>query len=587
VTAGPGPAAPAARSRRYPAAVLVPILVGALAGGGAVLLQGAVRLATGFFLTTLVAYAPPEPVSAHGHPAAIRAGLGSVPHPWLLPLVTAAGMMLAVLLSRLADHQVQGTDAVIGAANSAGLSRLTVRGGAVKLLGTAVTLGSGGSGGTEGPIAQVGASLAAAAARRLRLTEDESRTAVVAGLAAGIGALFRAPLGGALFGAELLRRRGAEWRLLPPALLASLAGFAVYGAILGYRPMFGDLRLGPILRPADLIPLTAVGLLCAVLARLYIGVFHAAGRRLTPFRRRPLATAGIAGALVGTAGVFVPELLGTGYGTVQNELSASILLAAPLWLLAALPVIKIAATSVTLGSGGVGGVFGPAIVIGGTAGALCWRLAADAGLSPGPSALYTGAGIAACLGPAVRAPLAAIVFVPELTGRGLPPVGLVLAVAVAYAATGGRTLFPSQPEVPAGCAPRPRQAPRRLLPAQAARLGRRLPRPARVRYPRDEGYQRNAKLGQVRSAGSGGRERGARSRGGDAMHAVDPESADGIPDLSQLPLDALTAAPGTALERAIRTALIRREASGIVYAGFSNGATRPADPAAPDDESAA
>ena len=551
--------------RTWPARILTVLVVGVVGGLGAVGLQSGLRACTHLFQNVLAGYPAPE-VAAYGGHADALGGFHSVTRMWALPFVVALGMTIAVLVSRFADRPVAGTDGVIDAVNTGETDRLTWRTATAKLVATAATLGSGGSGGTEGPVAQVGASFAAALARRLRVDPGQVAVAAVAGLAAGVGALFRAPLGGALLGAELLRRRGLDLPLVLPCLFASFAGYAVFGAVLGYGPMFGHVSLGGFAGTRDLVPLLCVGVLCGLLARAYCVCFHGATRLLARLRAggptSSVSTAAGAGLLVGAAGLFVPEVLGTGYGTVQSELSAAVLLSAPLWLLCVLPLAKILATSATLGAGGVGGVFGPAMVIGGSAGALCWRASADFGLHPGSAPLYVVTGVAACLGPAVRAPLATAFLAAGLTGAQVPPLGLALAVLVALPLLGGEGLFPHQRK---GARDEPRPP--------ALRYGE---KPLYQTYAKGDGRARAAVPGRTGGEGVPGQPTGG---GAVAAAEVDDEveaESSGIPDLTELPLEVLVDREDGALSRAIRLARSRRAGAGIVYAGFSNAAPAPA-----------
>ncbi|RDI48986.1 CIC family chloride channel protein [Nocardia mexicana] len=536
------------RPRRWGVRWSAVLLAAVAAGLGAVALRALLDVTTHGLLGSVLPlepigaglwYAPVEPLRDRGA--------------WLLPLLVAGGMVTAVLLSRLGGPQVNGTDGVINAVNGRDLSGLTVRGALSKLGGTAVTLGSGGSGGTEGPVAQVSASLSAAVGRRLRLTPGESGLVVVAALGAGVGALFQAPIGGVLLAGELLRRRGIDWAAMIFALPAVPIAFWIFVAVYGYRPMFGVADFGALWDPGSTALLAAVGLVCALVARLYVWTFHTVGRLTAPMRRWPVVTAAVAGAALGTVGIFLPMTLGTGYGIVSMGLSQVAVAALPLWLLVALPLVKIAATSVTLHTGGVGGVFGPAMVIGATTGALCWRLAFEAGLQPGSAAAFTITGMAACLGPAVRTPLAAIALALESSGGALPPVGLVVAVAIAAACTRDITLFRSQAE---------RQFPRRYRQLRVSewRISAILKAVASRKRARV-----SATIGGIRSRY---RARSGSPGGGCAM---EPESARGVPDLADLPLDELLSAHRPEVVQAYRTALHRRASVGIIFAGHNAG----------------
>ncbi|MGW4124119.1 chloride channel protein [Nocardia sp. NPDC004711] len=564
----------ARRRSRWGIRVAALLMVAVAAGLGAVALRGVLEFATPRLLGAVLVLHPvegglwePTQVLAHDRRVA------------LLPVMVAAGMILAVLISRCngtsvdrtdrtpvdrtdrtpvdrADRTpvdrtdrtpVNGTDGVIAAINGRDLAGLDTRGAVVKLAGTTVTLGAGGSGGTEGPVVQVSASLAAVVARRLRLSEGESGLLVAAAMGAGVAALFQAPIGGALLAGELLRRRGIDWTALIVAIPAAFVAFGVFVSVYGYRPLFGA-QLGGAGSWTSLALLAATGLSCGLLARVYVWTFGSTGRVLAPLRRWPIIAAAVGGAAVGAVGIVVPMTLGTGYGSVAAELSEVRVAAIPLWVLAILPLVKIAATAVTLQSGGVGGVFGPAMVIGASAGALCWRLAVVAGAHPGPVALFALTGLAATLGPAVRAPWAALLLATEASGNLLPPLGMLIAVAVAYRCAGGATLFPSQ------------------LNAQFPRRYRQLE--VSVMLKSAAGVNRRWVDRMFGGVWSRHRKRSDPPGGGCAM---EPETARGVPDLSDISLDVLARSDRPDIGQALRIALARRASAGIIFAGHSAG----------------
>ena len=538
MSAGPG--------RRWAARAGATLLVAVAVGLGAVLLRIALDWTTRVLLGSVIDLVP----VADG---LWRTAQAPIPREqaWAVPLVVAAGMVAAAALSRFAGRPaINGTDGVIAAVNTRDAAGLDLRGAAVKLAGTAITLGSGGSGGTEGPVVQVSASVAGTITRRLRLPGNDRYLLIAAAMGAGVGALFQAPIAGAILAGELLRRRGIDWYVLCFAVPAAPVAFAVFVTVHGRHPMFGPADLGALWDPSGIACLVATGLLCAVVVRLYVWTFHRVGQVLGPARRWREAVAAPAGAVVGTMGIFVPMTLGTGYGSVAEALSDAAVAAVPLWILATLPLVKIAATALTLHAGGIGGVFGPAMVIGATTGALCWRIATEFGIDPGPAALFTTAGLAACLGPSVRAPLASIMLAAEVTGHLLPPVGLVLAVLVASACTPGITLFPSQID--------------NRIDNQFARRYRQFA--VSVMLKRAVATKR----GTVRRLRGGVRSRN-RSRGRPAGEGAGlvPESDCGIPDLADLPLAELLSDRHEDVRRAYRTAAERRAAVGIVFAGHS------------------
>jgi CIC family chloride channel protein len=415
--------------------------IGAVAGVGALALDGLLALVTHGALKVLAGFQPRA--AAEGGHASFP---GGIDRPWAVPLLAAGGAALgAMLVQRLApDAGGHGTDAAIKAIHHdpRGMrGRITV----VKTLASALTLGTGGSGGTEGPAAQISAAFGSMSARAFGLGDADARIAATAGLAAGVGAIFKAPIGGVLLGAELLYRRGVAPEMVVPGLIATTVSYAEFAAVHGFTPMFGTQTAGPVTL-AGLPFFLALGMLTGLTARCYCWAFH---RTKALFDTWPeIAShvkAAAGGLLVGALGLQLPEVLGTGYGVVQSAMDAQWLLNVPLWVLLVLPAAKIVGTSLTVGSGGTAGVFGPGLVIGAATGAACWRLAELAGAPVGGPAPFVVAGMAACLGSAIHAPLAMVVMAAEVTGTLDHLVPTVLTVAIAGVIMGDRTLYPSQP----------------------------------------------------------------------------------------------------------------------------------------------
>src|SRR5690606_35885914 len=215
---------------------LVSSLVGLVAGLGATLFFLVLDEATRLLLVGLGGHQPPLPPGEGGAPAS-----AGRPSP-LLPLVVAAGGLASgLLVTRFApEAEGSGTDAALEAVHvRAGKVRRRVP--LVKVVASALTVGSGGSGGREGPASQVSAGLASAVADWLGLGAQDRRIAVTAGSGAGIGAIFSAPLGGALLAAEVLYQDDMETEAIVPGLIASIVAYSVFGAFHGFQPLFGTL----------------------------------------------------------------------------------------------------------------------------------------------------------------------------------------------------------------------------------------------------------------------------------------------------------------------------------------------------------
>ncbi|MFE0652036.1 chloride channel protein [Streptomyces sp. NPDC059534] len=422
------------------------VLIGVVAGLGAAALFGLLHLCTELLLEHVAGFRP-YLTSAEGGPR----DLVPSDRPWAVPLVAAGGALVATALAvwLAPEARGHGTDAAIAAAhhNPAGMrGRVTV----VKLVASALTIGSGGSGGTEGPAAQISAAFGSVIARRTGMTREQARTALVIGLASGVGAIFQAPLGGALLGAELLYRKDMDVRVLPKALIAACAGWLIFGACYGFAPVLGrHPDDGSGFGPGDFALIAVTGLLCGLAGRLYTTVFYAvhlrteARVRTVPAR---IAAPVAAALLVGLLGLLVPGVLGTGYGLMEALTDRGTVVELPILLLLAIPLAKIAGTALTVGSGGSGGIFGPCMVVGAGVGALAWRLGEALHLpSTGPLP-YVVVGMAACLGPVAHAPIGVLIMATEMVADASLLGPGVLAVLCASAVTGRTTLYRSQLE---------------------------------------------------------------------------------------------------------------------------------------------
>ncbi|HJP65571.1 MAG TPA: chloride channel protein [Actinomycetota bacterium] len=415
-------------------------LIGIIAGLGAILFVTALEWASRFFLSYLAGYTPPSPFG-EGH----AIGSGGFARPWALPLVVGLGGLISgVLVFRFApEAEGHGTDAAITAVhrNPQGIrARVSL----IKIIASAVTIGSGGSAGREGPTAQISAGFGSLLARRFDLTPADARIAVAVGIGSGIGAIFRAPLGGAVLGAEILYRDDIEVEALIPSIVASIVGFSIFGAVEGFTPIFGFLHGYRFTHPLELVYYAGIGLAAGVVGILYAKSFYGLIRVAHRLPGSPLFKPAIAGVLVGLLGLVVPGVIGTGYGWVQRAMGPG-LFTISLWMVLALPFAKILATSLSIGSGGSGGIFGPGMVIGGFVGAAAWRL-----LSPiAPSVPHTPApfvivGMIACFGSIAHAPLAVMLMVAEMTGSLDLLAPAMVAVGLATLVVGDHTIYQGQ-----------------------------------------------------------------------------------------------------------------------------------------------
>ncbi len=415
-------------------------LIGIVAGLGAIAFTEALQWATHFFLGVIGGYTPPAP-------AGEGATFGSGSHfarPWLIPIIVGVGGLISgVLVFGLApEAEGHGTDAAISAVHH-NPKGIRARVSFVKIVASAITIGSGGSAGREGPTAQISAGFGSMLGRWLDLTPQDARIAVAVGIGSGIGSIFRAPLGGAILGAEVLYREDVEADALIPSLIASIIGFAVFGAFEGFNPIFGTAAGYHFSHPAELVYYGLIGLAAGLLGRLYATSFYGIARLTRRLPGSRMLKPAVAGVLVGLIALAMPQVLGTGYGWVQVAMGEGIL-TLPMWIVLGLPFAKILATSLSIGSGGSGGIFGPGMVIGGFLGAAIWRLSQDLPAVPHSPAPFVVVGMIACFGSIAHAPFAVMLMVAEMTGSLELLAPAMVAVGLASAVVGDQTIYQSQ-----------------------------------------------------------------------------------------------------------------------------------------------
>ncbi len=441
--------------------------IGVIAGLGAVAFYEALQAATHFLLGTIGGYVPPSPVGEGG-----GKGTGHFTRAWAIPLIAAlGGLVSGALVFRFApEAEGHGTDAAIDAVhrNPRGVRSRVVF---IKLVASALTIGSGGSGGREGPTAQISAGFGSLLARRLDLSPEDGRIAVSVGIGSGIGAIFGAPLGGAVLAADIVYRDDFEIEALIPGLIASIIGYTVFGLIENFSPLFGYAASGyQFHEPLQLLWFAVIGLVAGFVGLLYARSFYgvtALSKRLPGSR---MVKPAVGGLLVGLLALALPGVLGTGYGWLQESLSRSDLMSLSLATVLLLPAAKILATSLSIGTGGSGGIFGPGMVIGAFVGAAVWRLLEPfAGSVPHSPAPFVIVGMMACFGSIARAPLAVMLMVAEMTGSLTILAPAMVAVGLAYLIVhrSGQTIYRSQL--------------RSRAESQAARLVLGLPLLARIR----------------------------------------------------------------------------------------------------------
>ncbi len=301
---------------------------------------------------------------------------------------------------------------------------LTLRGFVLQFVGAAVAIISGHSVGREGPHIFLGAASSSLLGQRLSLPNNSIRTLVGCGVAAGIAASFNTPLAGVVFALEVVM---LEYTLasFTPVILAAVSANAVSIAVLGSEPAFvvPAVKLGSL---AEMPLLLLLGLVVGAVAASFIHLlqlFASSSRRLEFYWRTTLA-----GVVVGICGLLIPEVMGVGYDTVNSALLGDL----GLGLLLGMVLLKLLATSASVGMGIPGGLIGPALFMGAAVGSLVGGMAAS--LFPeleSEVGLYALLGMGAMMGATLQAPLAALTAIMELTHNAevIMPGMLVITVA--------------------------------------------------------------------------------------------------------------------------------------------------------------
>jgi CIC family chloride channel protein len=412
--------------------------IGIIAGLGAIIFYFSIDKCTSLFLGQIVGYHPPSPVG-EGSTAVV-----DMTRKWLLPVVTTLGGLISgLIVFRFApEAEGHGTDAAIEAIHQKG-GTIRPRIPLIKLIASAITIGSGGSGGREGPAAQISAGFGSLMGKWLHLDARSRRIAVAAGIGAGIGAIFKAPLGGALLSAEILYIHDLEVEALIPGLIASIVGYNIFSAVYGYTPIFGEMIDIKFDQPIQLIYYAVLGVICGLVGILYSKCFYGTHRIFKKISLPQSLKPAIGGLLVGLMGLAMPECLHMGYGWVQLAMKKDLTDLA-LWVIIALPFVKILSTSLSISSGGSGGIFGPGMVIGGMLGASFWQLGASLPGMPAGPAPFVIIGMIGMFGGIAHAPLAVMLMVAEMTGNLSLLAPAMIVVAISTAIVGDNTIYSSQ-----------------------------------------------------------------------------------------------------------------------------------------------
>jgi H+/Cl- antiporter ClcA len=340
--------------------------------------------------------------------------------------VPVAGGLVIGLMARYGSERIRGhgipeaIEAIL-----MGGSRVEPKVAVLKPVSAAISIGSGGPFGAEGPIIMTGGALGSLAAQLFHLTATERKTLLVAGAAAGMSATFAAPVASVVLAVELLL---FEWkpRSVIPVALASVTAAAVRRHLLGLGPLFAVPSHPAFIGWGGLAGCVVVGLLAGVLSAMLTGAVYAAE---DTFQRLPIHWMwwpAIGGLIIGLGGFVFPQALGVGYDVIDRLLQDS----PPMRLIVGVLVVKSLIWALSLGSGTSGGVLAPLLMMGAALGGL------EATMLPaeGPG-FWPLVSMGAILGGTMRAPLTGVVFALELTHDVNMMLPLLLAVTIAHGFT--------------------------------------------------------------------------------------------------------------------------------------------------------
>lgn len=403
------------------------LVVGVLAGIGAILFRWILVQATAVFFVWL-------PAQLAQLPAAFS-WLGSHGYILLAPILGAlpAGWMIARYAGEAKGHGVP--EVMEAVALHGGRIRPVVP--VIKYFASALTIGSGGSAGAEGPIVQIGAGLGSGLGQLLRLSDERIQSLVACGAAGGIAAVFNAPIAGVIFAVEIILGEFSVGNLTA-VVLASVVSSIIGRVAFGESPAFAAAAFR-VVSLWEFALYAVLGVLAALASVLFVRVLYWTEDRFDEARRvpawlQPAVGAALLGAMALLYGQIpalayerVPQVYGVGYDTIGMALQGNGTVA----LLLALMFLKMLATSFTLGSGGSGGVFAPSLFIGSTLGAACGLLVNQywPGLTA-PAGAYALVGMAAVFAGSTHASVTAVVMIFELTGDYRLILPLMLSVVI-------------------------------------------------------------------------------------------------------------------------------------------------------------
>ena len=385
------------------------------------------ELSNRLFLIGLAGYIPP---GMPGEGRVLKEHVGTFGL-WLIPVVTTLGGVISgVLVYSLApEAEGHGTDSVVKAFHRTG-GFLRARVAPLKAIASAITIGSGGSAGSEGPTALISSAIGSFYGNLTKRSEEDRRLLLLVGMAAGLSAMFRSPIGAAIFAIEVLYSHiDLEARALLFTLLGSVVAYVINGFFVQWEPLFFIPSDLVVARPIDYLKYAFLGSAAGIVGGFLPAVFY---HMRDAFRSLPVRMhlkPAIGALCLGFLAIALPEVLGGGYIWIQEAIDGRFALS----MLLVLVFAKTLALGLTVSSGGSGGVFAPSLYIGAMLGAFIGQIFHEA---PAP---YAVVGMAAVFGAAAHVPVAALLMVTEMTGSYHLLAPAALSVVISYLIHSGLT----------------------------------------------------------------------------------------------------------------------------------------------------
>ncbi len=349
----------------------------------------------------------------------------------LLPLIPISGMLLLIPLAMLFPGEIYGYGF------TKFLRKVNIRGGTMKfrknilkIISCSLTIGTGNSAGVEGPIAQIGGALGSLVGQVFKISGERLKVYIAAGCAGGVGAMFNAPIAGVFFASEIVLLGTYEISSFSVLVISSAMATVLSRAYYGETPAF-PIPEFHLVNPLAEIPLYMImGILMGIIAVIHIHIFYDIRDRFDNLEINQHLKPIIGAFMIGIIGIFFPQVMGDGYHYIRDVLDGHGIM----WVMALLIFLKIYATAITLGGGGSGGVFAPALFIGAVTGGAYGSIVHSFFPSvTASSGAYAAVGLGAFLAASTHAPLTAIFLLFEMTGDHLIIIPIMLASIIGVA----------------------------------------------------------------------------------------------------------------------------------------------------------